>query len=208
MTWHQPRHVFTPGPGDAGFFSATTGQKELADLGRISGLIGESVRGSTISHARAVPLCKPLDGAVYFTTSEGLHSATHDDRDAIETVQERIEKTISAARPSARPRSRTMGYNWRRRSYQTRRDDLRRARQSDTLYVPTAYPTRGGPGTSHFQTIQTHGCRQFTRLLGFTLGPDGRNPALLTGGPVYMDRQASHGKAVHGQGEAKGEDLH
>ena len=193
------------------FFRYDLATKQWKDLGPFfeQGENGKGASYRTICRSLAID---PDDGAVYFTTGEGLIHRYVYDRDAIETLAgEDMKKDYFGLYDPTSPGH--MAYNWRQ-----------------TVWYPAGKAFYGVHGNSGYlfrfdprapkveivERITSEPSRrsgmfdQFSYgYLGFTLGPDGHTLYYLTGGPIYVDGKRVTGKSSTGKGEAKGEEnLH
>lgn len=185
--------------------------KELKDLGRTS-VLGESVRGPEYRTLCRSLVVDPRDGAVYFTTADGLIRRYRYDRDVLETAEgEDMRKDyFGVYDPTS---SGTMAYNWRQAFWYEPEDVIY------GVHGNSGYLFRFDPRIPRVEVLDRISSLLSQRsgmydefsygYLGFILGPDGKTLYYLTGGPIYRSGKRVLGKNTAQKGESKGEeDLH
>lgn len=185
--------------------------RRMKDLGSVflDGENGKGARYRTICRSLGID---PRDGAVYFTSGEGIIHRYNYPKDALETVTgDDLKKDyFGLYDPSSAGH---MAYNWRQvfwnpadnqiygvhgnSGYLFRFDP--KAERVEVLDRITSLPSKRSGMFDQF----SYG------YLGFALGPDKRTIYYLTGGPVYVEGKRIRGKESTAKGEAKGtENLH
>ncbi len=185
--------------------------KRLKDLGAYSGA-GETVRGSKHRTLCRSLVVDPRDGAVYFTTADGLIMRYRYERDAVETVEgDDLRKDYFGVYDPASAGN--MAYNWRQAVWYSPENMIY------GVHGNSGYLFRFNPRIPRLEVLdritslpsQRSGMYdQFSYgYLGFILGPDGQTLYYLTGGPIYRGGKRVAGKSIAQKGESKGEeDLH
>jgi len=154
----------------------------------------------------------PRDGAVYFTTADGLMRRYRYDRDVLETVEgdDMRKDYFGVYDPTS---SGTMAYNWRQAFWSEPEDVIY------DVHGNSGYLFRFDPRIPRVEVLDRISSMLSQRsgmydefsygYLGFILGPDGKTLYYLTGGPIYRSGKRVVGKSVAQKGESKGEeDLH
>ncbi len=185
--------------------------KEMKDLGAVSEM-GEDGKGKTFRTICRSMTVNPEDGAVYFSTSDGLiHRYVYESEKFEVVAGDNLKKDyFGLYDPSSAGH---MGYNWRQ-----------------TFWYPgdkSVYGVHGNSGylfrfdpkeenVEMLDRITTEPSKragmfdQFSYgYLGFTLGSDNQTVYYLTGGPIYEAGKRVKGKDSTAKGESKGrENLH
>ncbi|MEN6458853.1 MAG: hypothetical protein ABFC63_07975 [Thermoguttaceae bacterium] len=193
------------------FVTYDLASKQSKDFGPMA-REGEAGRGDqyrTICRSLAVD---STDGAVYFTTGDGVILRYDYARQTVATVQgDNLKKDYFGLYDPSSPGH--MGYNWRQTTW------CPAERAFYGVHGNSGYLFRFDPRGPQVTVLdrltslpskRTGMFDQFSYgYLGFTLGPDGRTLYYLTGAPIYVHGKRLAGKDSTGKGEAKGlEDLH
>jgi hypothetical protein len=186
-------------------------RKETKDLGPVSGQ-GEAGKGAafrTICRSLAVD---PKDGALYFSTSDGVihrYDYTTEKDSAVES-DDLKKDYFGLYDPSSAGH---MGYNWRQTFWYAPE------RAVYGVHGNSGYLFRFLPDAGTVEVVERITSEPSKRsgmfdqfsygYLGFALGPDNRTIYYLTGGPVYENGRRVKGKSSTAMGESKGrENLH
>lgn len=184
---------------------------EMKDVGAVSGQ-GEDGKGPTFrTICRSISI-NPEDGAVYFSTSDGVIHRYLDETGTVQPVAgDNLKKDyFGLYDPSSAGH---MGYNWRQTFWYGPEKAIygvhgnsgylfRYLTATETVEVLDRITSEDSKRSGMFDQF-SYG------YLGFTLGPDGRTIYYLTGGPVYEGGRRVTGKDSTGKGESKGkENLH
>lgn len=187
---------------------ATRQSKDLGAMAR-DGEAGRGAQYRTICRSIAVD---PTDGAVYFTTGDGVILRYDYDRQTVAPVEgENLKKDYFGLYDPTCPGH--MGYNWRQTTWRANEKVFY------GVHGNSGYLFRFDPRGPHVTVLERLTSLPSKRsglydqfsygYLGFTLGPDGRTLYYLTGAPIYVNGKRLAGKDSTGKGEAKGlEDLH
>jgi hypothetical protein len=185
--------------------------RQFRDLGPVSEQ-GENGKGPTFRTICRSLAVDPADGAVYFTTSDGLIHRYDYSSDSIAVVQgDDLRKDyFGLYDPSSAGH---MGYNWRQTFFYAPERAVygvhgnsgylfRYLAASETVEVLGRITSQDSQRSGMFDQF-SYG------YLGFALGPDQRTIYYLTGGPVYENGRRVKGKDSTAKGESKGrEKLH
>jgi hypothetical protein len=185
--------------------------KQLKDLGPVSEQ-GEDGKGATFRTICRSLTVNPDDGAVFFSTSDGLIHRYDYTTEAIAaiTTDDLKKDYFGLYDPSSAGH---MGYNWRQ-TFWYAPDKAIYGVHGNSGYL-FRYLTASGQVEVLDRITSENSKRsgmfdQFSYgYLGFTLGADGQTIYYLTGGPVYENGRRVKGKDSTAKGESKGrENLH
>lgn len=186
-------------------------KKEMTDIGPVTGR-GEDGAGKDFRVICRSIAVNPIDGTIFFSTSEGTIYRCRSGQNSVEKVEgEDLKKDyFGSFDPST---AGSMGYNWRQVIWYPGDKSFY------GVHGNSGYLFRFDPGKSIVEILERltsvpsklSGMNdQFSYgYLGFTLGPDGHTLYYLTGGPIYDSGKRVTGKSSTSMGEAKGlENLH
>ncbi len=154
----------------------------------------------------------PRDGAVYYSTSEGVVGRYRPETGLLESV-ENTELRLDYFGQYDPTRPGSMGYNWRKIFWYAPQQ-VAYGIHGSSGYLFRFDPRQ--PGIELVERLTSEPSRrsgmfdQFSYgYLGFQLGPDGRTIYYLTGGPIYENGQRVKGLDQIAKGGARGlENLH
>lgn len=192
------------------FFRYDMTKKEMTDMGAAAGE-GENGKRSTFRTVCRSIAVDPVDGAAYFTTSEGTIYRCRLNENKYEALEENMKKDYFGLYDPSSPGH--MGYNWRQIVY----SPLDKSFYG--VHGNSGYLFRFDPKAEKIELVdritslpskKSGMFDQFSYgYLGFEMGPDKHTLYYLTGAPIYKDGKRVTGKSNTAMGEAKGlEDLH
>ncbi len=185
--------------------------RQLRDLGPVSEQ-GEDGKGATFRTICRSLAVNPEDGAVYFSTSDGLiHRYDHATETIAAITSDDLKKDyFGLYDPSSAGH---MGYNWRQTFWYAPDKAIY------GVHGNSGYLFRYGTVNGQVEVLDRLTSEDSKRsgmfdqfsygYLGFTPGADGQTIYYLTGGPVYENGRRVKGKDSTAKGESKGrENLH
>ncbi|MGA0559655.1 hypothetical protein ACO2Q8_23545 [Larkinella sp. VNQ87] len=185
---------------------------ELTNLGPVSARGEAGQPGNDYRVLCRSLLVDPRDGAVYFSTPEGLIFKYSPDNGAIQPL-EGVDLRLDYFGQYDPTHPGSMGYNWRKIFWYAP-EQVAFGIHGNSGYLFKFDPRK--PAIELVERLTSEPSRksgmydQFSYgYLGFQPGPDGETIYYLTGGPIYMDGKRLKGVEQIAKGAAKGlENLH
>ncbi|MCX6217859.1 hypothetical protein [Spirosoma sp.] len=154
----------------------------------------------------------PLDGAVYFSTSEGDIDTYHPDKAGIQKL-DNVDLRLDYFGKYDPTRPGSMGYNWRKIFWYAPEE------VAYGIHGNSGYLFKFDPRQQRIELVErltsepSRKSGMFDQFsygyLGFQLGPDQKTIYYLTGGPIYINGKRVKGEDQIARGGAKGlENLH